>query len=120
MKALKKNLWTILLALLLSGCAAMSRGCTSFWAWGAGADWVVVQFAMDCKVFNCWKLHDASIANESQSDGIQWKDTRTGHMVHISGWYNRVQVTGSDYKEAAKLIGVEENKCGSGKYPAES
>jgi hypothetical protein len=118
---LKKGRWkrTIglsMMMLMLVGCSGFQRGCSSFNAQSFGSDWIVVQYDYKGDPFNCWKLKNASIANESNSDGIYWKDTTSGHLVHVSGWYNRVQVEGGRYDEAAKLIGVELSKITNGKY----
>jgi hypothetical protein len=107
---------TAMLLILLSGCAGMRRGCSSFWATQAGADWIVVQYDFNMDPKCCWKLQDVSISNEPQSDGIYWKDSTTGHLVHVSGWYNRVQVEGGRYDEAAKLLGVDVSKITNGRY----
>jgi hypothetical protein len=117
---LKKVLFalaSIALMLSLTGCASFSRGMSSFSASNFGSNWIVVQYKFDGTPINCWKLHDAAITNETGSDGIFWKDTATGHLVHISGWYNRVQVSGDGYEEAARLVGVDIAACGNGKYP---
>ena len=103
--------------LLLYGCTGCSRELSDFGASNFGSDFIVVQYRFDGVPFACWSLHDAGIVNESGSDGIYWKDTKTGHMVHISGWYNRVQVTNGDYKAAGLLLGVDASLCGNGKYP---
>jgi hypothetical protein len=116
MRMMMRNLLGYALMVSLFGCAGLSRGCSSFGAQNFGADWVVAQYRFDGTAFNCWKLSNVAITNESASDGIFWKDTRTGHLVHISGWYNRVQVTGGNYDEAAKLTGVDIAKCDNGKY----
>ena len=112
-----KKMLTWVWVVLLAGCASMDRGCSSFSARNFGADQVVVQFRTDGTAFNCWKLHNVSVTNEENSDGIYWKDTSTGHLVHISGWYNRNQVSNGDFDSAAQLIGVDSAKCGNGKYP---
>lgn len=119
MKIIRRHFWTISLVFLLSGCASFFRSCSNWNAESFGSDWVVVQFNMEGHAFNCWKLRNVSITNEHGSDGIYWQDTKSGHLVHISGWYNRVQVTGGDYLEAARLVGVDVNKCGNGKYPSD-
>lgn len=106
---------TILGLILMTGCAGMTRSCSAFWAEEAGADWIVVQYGLDGKPFNCWKLESTSIANESGSDGIYWKEP-SGHLVHISGWYNRVQVRGKQFDDAAKLLGVDVDRIQNGKY----
>ena len=100
------------------GCAGFQRSWSSGCAENFGSDWVVAQFDMEGRPFNCWKLKETSITNESGSDGIYWKDTKSGHLVHIAGWYNRVQVDSDDYEAAAKLLNVDITKCGNGKYPA--
>ena len=104
-------------ALLASGCAGVSRDVSSIVASEIGADWIVVQYRFDGTAMNCWKLRDVGITNEPKSDGIFWKDSATGHLVHISGWYNRVQVTGDDFVTAGQLTGIEAASCGSGVYP---
>lgn len=100
--------------LILAGCAGVDRGCSSWTAQSFGADWVVVQYAATGDPINCWKLVNTSVSNEHSSDGIYWKEA--SHVVHISGWYNRVQVSGGRFDEAAKLIGVNLSSCNNGKY----
>lgn len=68
--------------LLLSGCAGVSRSCSSLWAESVGADWVVAQYTNN-GVLHCWKLHNTAIANEHSSDGIYWKSP-AGHLVHCA------------------------------------
>lgn len=97
-------------ALALMGCAGFDRGCSSTVAQSFGADWVVVKTDINGKPFRCWKLEDTSISNESQSDGIYWK-TPTGHLVHISGFYDRVQVTKSDWAGAYSEVGITAEQC---------
>lgn len=53
---------------------------------------------------------------QSSSDGIYWKDTKTGHLVHISGWYNRVQVENGRFEEACELTGVKLEYIKNGRY----
>lgn len=98
------------------GCAGIQRSCSSFSAQNFGSNWIVVQYGYNGDPINCWKLENVSVANEDGSDGIYWKDSITGHLVHISGWYNRVQVEGGRFEEAAKLLGVELSKIANGKY----
>ncbi len=112
-----KRACMLLSLLVLTGCAGMQRSCSSSWAENVGSDWVVAQYRFDGTAMMCWRLKNVAITNESGSDGIYWKDTKSGHLVHISGWYNRVQVTSGDFEEAANLVGVENSKCGNGKYP---
>lgn len=103
------------LALLLFGCAGTSRSCASGVAESFGADWVVVTSGADGRIVNCWKLANVSVANEPHTDGIYWQ-AGSGHLVHISGWYNRVQVAGGDFDAAAKQIGVDLARCPGGRY----
>lgn len=117
---MKRIIYMCILSLGLAGCAGFYRSCSNFNAENFGSNWIVVQFAYDGHVFNCWTLHGVSITNEEGSDGIYWKDSNTSHMVHISGWYNRVQVFGDSYQDfdhAATLLGVSASQCGDGRYP---
>jgi hypothetical protein len=97
-------------------CAGVSRDVSSQIASQIGADWIVVQYRLDCAPINCWKLSHVGISNEPASDGIFWKDSATGHLVHISGWSSRVQVANGDFLSAARLVGVDATACGSGVY----
>jgi hypothetical protein len=97
----------------------MERGCSSWGAENFGADWIVVQFDMMGKPFNCWILEGKSVTNEPASDGIYWTDV-SGNLVHISGWYNRVQVNNGSWAKAAKSLGVDRNLCKGGKYTEKS
>jgi len=98
------------LLLLLVGCAGLSRECSSCWAGSVGADWVVVQMTLDGHAFRCWELPSTSISNEDGSDGIYWKSP-TGHLVHISGMYNRVQVEGGNWESAYQELGLSREAC---------
>jgi hypothetical protein len=106
----------ILFVAMAGGCAGLSRGCSSCNAGAFGSDWVIVQYDYQGQPINAWKLVGVSVANEDASDGIYWKDNATGHLVHISGWYSRVQVSGGDFDGAARLLGVELSKVHNGKY----
>jgi hypothetical protein len=117
-KKMKKRIYFVLMLSLLSGCAGFQRGCSSFWARNAGADWIVAQYGYNGVPFNVWRLQNVSVSNEENSDGIYWKD-ESGHLVHISGWYNRVQVHNGRYEEAAKLLGVDISQINNGKYQPE-
>jgi len=101
--------------ILLTGCAGWERDCNSSVASSFGADWIVLQYGFDGTPINCWKLTNTGITNEQGTDGIYWQNPG-GHLVHISGWYNRVQVSGGDFAGAAKSIGVEVERCTGGKY----
>lgn len=100
---------------LLAGCAGTMRDCSSCTAENFGADWIVVQYAASGQINNCWSLRNVGITNEPSSDGIFWRSP-AGHLVHIGGWYARVQVVNNDFEGAAKLLGVEYSHCKDGKY----
>lgn len=110
-----KNLLRYLPFLALLGCAGMQRDCSSCNAGSFGADWVIVQFRMDGTPMNCWKLRNVGVSNEEHTDGVFWQDS-DGHLVHISGWYNRVQVANGNYEKAAEAIGVDLTRCTNGAY----
>jgi hypothetical protein len=101
---------SILALALLSGCAGMERGCSSYNANAFGADWVIVQMDDRGSPYRCWTLNDVSVSNEEASDGIYWLSPN-GHLVHISGHYNRVQVEGSRWDEAYRELGLTEELC---------
>jgi hypothetical protein len=101
--------------LLLAGCASWERDCNSKVSSTFGGNWIVLQYGFDGTPINCWKLENTAITNETGTDGIYWQDP-DGHLVHISGWYNRVQINGSNWDGAAKSIGVELVRCTNGKY----
>lgn len=111
------SLKTMIAALLLTGCAGLSRDCSSCGAQNFGGDWIVVQYRFDGAPINCWQMRNTPISNESASDGIYWQDTG-GHLVHISGWHNRVQVQGERWDEAAKALGIDRSRCNNGVYLA--
>lgn len=110
---MRKPLW--LLLLLLCGCAAISRDCSSCTASNFGGDWIVVQYRFDGSPTNCWMLKNTAIDNEENTDGIYWKSP-DGHLVHISGWYDRVQVQGGDWKGASRQLNVDYDSCTEGAY----
>ncbi len=107
---MKKRIGRVVSYLLLAGltaCAGMQRECAGCSAERFGADWIVVQHRADGGLIRCWKLKSTSIDNEEHSDGIWWQSPE-GHLVHISGWYNRVQVTGGDWATAARQLGLSQ------------
>lgn len=111
-----------LMCLLLTSCAGWQRTCSSSFATTFGSDWIIVQFGADGRPFNCWRLEGVSVANEEHSDGIYWQ-SEDGHLVHISGFYNRVQVSGSfvtdresRFASAARKVGIDLNRCHDGAY----
>ena len=97
-------------ALLLTSCASWGRQCTGCMAESFGADWVITQNDMQGKPYRCWKLTNVSVDNEPGSDGVQWKSP-DGHMVHIAGQYNRVQVTNGRWDSAFSELGITEDSC---------
>lgn len=103
--------WIFFSLLVMTGCAGVQRECSSFWASNVGADWVIVQYNYEGKPILCWKLDDVAITNEPHSDGIFWKDARTGHLIHLSGWYNRVQIIGKKFAEAQALLSFDMDIC---------
>lgn len=113
---MKKKYWLLALVLLSSACASTSKACSQAGADAFGSDWLVVQFAQDGHPFNCWKLRGA-VVEHTEGGNVDWKDMTTGHIVGITGWENRVQVSNGDFASAAELIGVDANQCGNGRYP---
>ncbi len=112
-----RHVLIVLAIFILPSCAGISRSWASCNASNFGSDWIVVQYDVGGIAFNCWKLEGAAIVNEPASDGIYWQDRTTGHLVHLSGWYNRVQVEGKNFAQAAALVGVDVSKCSAGAYP---
>lgn len=107
----------LLLLTLTVGCAGFNKGCAQFNAGSFGSDWIVVQYAADGRPFHCWKLRGASVEG-STGGNVDWQETgANAHLVHLTGWENRVQVVNGDFEGAAKLVGVDANQCGSGVYP---
>lgn len=114
---LSSLLITMVVAMVVAGCAGFDRGCQSCTAENFGSDWIIVQYQYNGTPINCWTLKSTSVANENGSDGIYWK-TPSGHLIHISGWYNRVQVVNRDFETAAIVLGISLAWCGEGKYNA--
>lgn len=101
--------------LLLTGCAGTMKSCSSWSAEEFGSDWLITQNRADGTPFNCWKLRNVSVSNEPHSDGIFWK-MPSGNLVHISGFYTKTQVSGSNWVKAAEESGVDLKRCDSGAY----
>ena len=111
MKKYFKPLLISLCALALFACEGTVKSVSSGCAEQVGADWVVVELReADGTPYRCWKLEDVSISNEKGSDGIYWR-TRDGHLVHVSGSYDRVQVRGGKWGEAFSLMNMTEESC---------
>lgn len=111
-----KKVLTVCMTVFACGCAGLAKDCSQFSASSFGSDWMVVQYAQDGRPFHCWKLRDAAVDSE-QGGNLNWKDPSNGHMVHVTGWENRVQVINGDFETAARLLGVEGRLCGNGVYP---
>lgn len=106
------SIGSILLMLLIVGCAGVERSCSSCAAQTIGSDWIVVELReLDGTPYRCWMLEEVSIANEESSDGIYWKDPNTGNMVHVSGSYDRVQVVDDQWDEALAIVNLTEGEC---------
>jgi hypothetical protein len=105
-----KKLLRALPMLLLVGCAGMSRSCASCNAESFGADWLIAQYNYNGDQIHCWKLTGRSVSNEEGSDGIYWTSNE-GHLVHIGGWYTRVQVSGGDFESAAAKNNIDLKNC---------
>jgi hypothetical protein len=109
--AKRYGVWRLaLLGLLFGGCAGMQRSCSAGCASDWGADWVVAQYDMAGHPYRCWELHGTSIDNEGASDGVYWLSP-DGHLVHISGTYNRVQVEGGQWDSAYRELGLTAEEC---------
>ncbi|MFA6235125.1 MAG: hypothetical protein WC824_13205 [Bacteroidota bacterium] len=107
---MRKWILSLFIVILCVGCAGVSRGCSSCNAGAFGANWVVVKMDLEGRPYRCWMLKGVSISNESQSDGIYWKSS-DGHLVHISGHYNRVQVERENWESALAELGMSEATC---------
>lgn len=115
----KRNISMVATLVLLAGCASMNRSCSSSITQTFGGDWMITQVAMDGTPFNCWKLENISLTTDENGGGeIQWLDTETGHLMHVNGWHNQVQVANRDWAGAARELGVDADQCLHGRYPA--
>lgn len=114
---MKRVLWIVVACVLTAGCAGMQKSCAQFSNSTSGSDWIVVQYAGDGRAFHCWKLRWA-VVESTQGGNVDWQDRQSGHLVHLTGWENRVQVGGGDFAGAAKLLGVDAGQCDSGTYPS--
>jgi hypothetical protein len=109
--------WIVGVFALVAGCAGFNKSCSQFSAASFGSDWIVVQYTQDGKPFHCWKLTGASVES-SQGGNVDWQDPKNGHLMHITGWENRVQVQHKDWPGAGKLLNIDVNQCDNGVYPA--
>lgn len=92
------------------GPAGCSRSVSAWHASAYGSDWLVVQYAQDGSIMNHWELRSKSVANETNSDGINFMDN-DGNMVHLSGHYTYIQIDGESGMKAAKsrYLGAREH-----------
>ena len=105
-----KKLILLVVLPLMASCAGWSRCASSCKAESFGADWLIVQYRFDGTPLQCWRLVNKSVTNEDKSDGIYWKGS-DGNLVHISGWYNRVQVSDGGWESAAHDLRVDLGDC---------
>ncbi len=110
-----RRLSVLLLVVLTAGCAGMQKDCAKTSADSFGADWIVVQYAQDGRPFHCWKLRQ-TVVSSSEGGNVDWQDRTNGHLVHLTGWENRVQVVNGDFDGAAQIVGVTAADCGNGVY----
>jgi len=109
-----KNYFKYMPLVFLCGCAGLARDCSSCNAESFGSQWIIVQYGFDGTPINCWQEMNAAVSNESGTDGIYWK--HGPHLVHISGFYSRVQVANNDFSSAANAIGIDLARCSGGIY----
>lgn len=110
MKRVLNFLFVLAMALTFGGCAGFARGCSAGMAENFGSDWIIVQYSGMGEPFRCWELRGVSVANEEGSDGIYWQ-SEDGHLVHLSGHYNRVQVSGGAWDSAFSELGFTPDRC---------
>lgn len=102
------GIW-VFVAFLSTGCAGTMRKCDMACSSEMGANWLVVQRDNAGKTVRCWKLYDVSIGDSAEVDGIYWQAV-DGSIVHITGWFDRVQVE-SSWDKAAALLDVDLTTC---------
>ncbi len=95
----------VLAALVVLFVVVGPRGCTRIvTSWSAsayGSDWLVVLYSQNGSVIASWELHDKSIGNEPDSDGVFFTDDG-GNVVHLSGHYVWVQVKEGNWDAVRK------------------
>lgn len=89
----------LLFFFLVFGPSGLNRNVNAWRASAFGSDWLVVHYAQDGRVINHWELHDLSIGNETQSDGIFFLDN-DGNVVHLSGQYVYIEIKKDQWKSA--------------------
>lgn len=114
MKDRSRFTWALLF--LLVGCAGTMRDCSSCNAESFGSAWLIVQYNYDSKPMNCWHYDDVAITTEG-SNGIFWKDPKSGNLIHVSGIaLNRVQISGDNWENASEHLGIKLTACHNGRY----
>jgi hypothetical protein len=107
---ISSRLKVAVLTLFMTGCAGLDRGISSCSATQFGSNWIVVELTeAGGKPYRCWELNDVALSSETQSDGIFWKDAHG--LVHVSGSYDYIQVTGGDWDEAFKYVNLTRAAC---------
>ena len=96
-------------AIFMVGCASFQRDCASCNAENFGSDWIIVQLKADGDTARCWELRNTSVGSDSAND-VHWLSS-DGHLIHIEGWYNRVQVANDDFEGAYRVLGVDGSQC---------
>ena len=110
-----KRLTVFVFVAFTAACAGMNKMCSQTGASMFGSDWIVAQYDFNGKPFHCWKLRNAAV-DSSEGGNVDWKDPNGGHLVHLTGWENRVQVKDGDFVGAGQLIGIDANQCANGIY----
>lgn len=110
----KRFVTAMLLLGMATGFVGWNRNCAKSCAENVGSDWIVVQYSAVGETLHCWRLKGVGITNEGHSDGIYWQ-APSGNLVHISGWYNRIQIGGfrdsERWNKAAEDLHVNLAKC---------
>lgn len=106
-----RSLTAALMLLSLTACDGFMRSCSSGIATEFGGDWVVVELTEAGGLpYRCWMLSDVSLSSEEGSDGIYWQ-AEEGHLVHVAGSYDFVQVQGGDWERALSEINMTKDAC---------
>jgi hypothetical protein len=84
---------------ILIGPKGCERHVQSWQSSAYGSDWLVVQYSATGNPLNIWELKNKSIGNEASSDGIYFLDN-DGNVVHLSGNYIYVQISGNGMDSA--------------------
>lgn len=111
MKTIWRPLLFALAFLALTACDGAMRSCSSNIATSFGGDWVVVELTEAEGIpYRCWMLRDVSLSSEQGSDGIYWQ-AEEGHLVHVAGSYDFVQVRNGNWDAALAEINMTKKAC---------